>query len=176
MYSMCCLVSGTPTLAVLAECSRFSPGQDMWMGREWIGDTARSRMGLKEGWRVIQRKWSEKKKKKKKQAWKMKSTNGVDGGSTKDDGADVCTPNEFPPKTKSLSFIVQCIPCNRFKWGNVHQGIQTLKANKNSYFWTTVRFVHETSCNPRRHNYSQGQSINMHTLLVHIQGFNNKQI
>ncbi len=34
----------------------------------------------------------------------MKCTNGVDGVSTKEDGANVCTPNEFPPKTKRLSF------------------------------------------------------------------------
>lgn len=34
----------------------------------------------------------------------MKSTNGVDGISTKEDGANACTPNEFPPKTKTLSF------------------------------------------------------------------------
>lgn len=40
----------------------------------------------------------------KEQAWKMKCTNGVDGVSTKEDGANVGTPNEFPPKTKRLSF------------------------------------------------------------------------
>lgn len=34
----------------------------------------------------------------------MKCTNGVDGVSTKEDGANVCTPNELPPKTKRLSF------------------------------------------------------------------------
>lgn len=34
----------------------------------------------------------------------MKCTNGVDGVSTEEDGANVCTPNEFAPETKRLSF------------------------------------------------------------------------
>lgn len=34
----------------------------------------------------------------------MKCTNGVDGISTEEDGANVCTPNEFAPETKRLSF------------------------------------------------------------------------
>lgn len=34
----------------------------------------------------------------------MKCTNGVDGASAKEDGANVCTPNEFPAKTKRPSF------------------------------------------------------------------------
>lgn len=34
----------------------------------------------------------------------MKCTNGVDGEGTEEDGANVCTPNEFAPETKRLSF------------------------------------------------------------------------
>lgn len=34
----------------------------------------------------------------------MKRTNGVDGEGTEEDGANVCTPNEFTPETKRLSF------------------------------------------------------------------------
>lgn len=64
-------------------------------GRGRRAETARGGLGLTGGCRGSEVK---------EQAWKMKCTNGVDGVSTKEDGANVCTPNEFPPKTKRLSF------------------------------------------------------------------------